>query len=198
MATADELKQALRTAIGHEELLRQFALVDGTIKSVDWAKRLCVVTTEEYGDVDNVRLRGAGDNNTYGFVSKPTVNSIVIIGLLYNQPNNAVVISFTAIDGISLCDPNGNELFSIDLTSNPAKFVFNGGNNNGIIKLMAALNDVKAIQQDLNIVKAVFNAWTPSGTPADTTSLKTAIAGWAGNALAISTQANWEDTNIKH
>jgi len=180
-----ELKEALKRAIGHEDLLRQFALVDATIKSVDWDNRLCTVNTDEYGEIDNVRLRGAGDNNTFGLVSKPTVNSLVVIGLLYNQPGNAVIVSFTAIDMLSLCDASGNEVLNVDLTSNPAKIVWNGGLNGATVIIQNLVNKLNRLEN----VMTTHQHTAPNGPT---------VSDGSQTIAPATTVSDLADNNFKH
>ena len=183
--TNDEIRELLTRAVGlHKE---KFIIVDGTVKSVDWDKRNCVVTTKEYGDVENVGLRAAGDGSKAGYVSKPTINSVVVIGLVYNMPANSRVLAFTSIDMISLCDSNGNEDMSVDLTVNPAKFVFNGGNNGAMVMVQALYNAINRLETTMNAHQHI----APTGGGVTT-------ANGSQTITPETTLSDLSDNNFKH
>lgn len=182
----------------------EFQVQSGTVKSVDWDKRVCTVTVDEEYDVPGVRLRSLNDGNKYGCCYKPTVNSVVLIGIIYNKPLNAYVAMFSQIDAISIVDGNGTEIFSIDVPN--AKFVLNGGNNGGLVIVGKAANHFNTIEKDLNQVKTALKTVLATtvnepgnGAPsALQIALNAALAAWDGMQLNLTQASDLANDKVKH
>ena len=200
---AGEIKELLQ-GIAHKHGEAQFQVQSGTVKSVDWDNRVCTVTVDEEYDVPGVRLRALNDSNNYGYCFKPTVDSVVLIAIVYNKPLNAYVAMFSQVDAISLTDGNGTEILSMDIPG--GKFIFNGGNNGGLVIAGNAADHFNTIEKDLNTVKtalnAVLNAPVLTAAPGSPDlfqiAMKAALATWDGAQLNLTQASDLETNKVKH
>jgi hypothetical protein len=173
----------------------EFQVQSGTVKSVDWDNRVCTVTTDEEYDVEGVRLRSLNDGNAYGCCYKPTVNSVVLIGVIYNKPLNAYVAMFSQVDAISWTDGNGKELFSADLTN--GKFVFNGGNNKGIVKLVELVQKINQLENKYNELLNLLNGHVHV-CAAPTVNSGPPVVPFTDIIAPVTQQNDLEDKNVTH
>jgi len=171
-----------------------FQVIEATVKSVDWDKRVCTVTTSDNYDITNVRLRAKKDGTKTGWVCKPKVNSDVLVALVYNKPLNTFIAMFGELDGIVMVDGNGNEIFNIDVPN--GKFVFNGGNHDGMVKVVELTQKVNNLENKvnelINILRGVSVALAPSGT------YPFAPIFTPVQTLTPTQQSDIEDTKITH
>jgi phage baseplate assembly protein gpV len=74
---------------------------------------------------------------------------------------------------------------------------FNGGSNNGLVKVAALVTKLNNLENDLNNLKTVFTSWTP--VPNDGgAALKAGVTTYAAASLTPTVQANLEDVKVKH
>jgi hypothetical protein len=165
----------------------------GTVKSVDWNKKHCQVELPDGRVFYKVRLRAVLDNSAKGLVFKPAKNSAVLIGLIENLQNSAFVCMVTELDAIEI--KTDSDVLSIDVQN--GEFVLNGGNNEGLVKVVQLTQKLNALEKDINTIKGVFNGWTPQ--PQDGgAALKLAAQTWAGSSLQVTAKADIENNKVKH
>ena len=75
--------------------------------------------------------------------------------------------------------------------------VFNGGNNEGLVKVSELTEKLNNLEEDINDLKTVFSTWAPSPNDGGA-ALKTAAATWYASQLVKTLQSEIENTNVKH
>ena len=75
--------------------------------------------------------------------------------------------------------------------------VFNGGSNNGLIKISDLISKMNAIENDLNTMKGIWAACVPVPTDGGT-AIKAAFATYAAQLFVPTLQAELENTKVKH
>ncbi len=186
----DEIRKAIRKIIGEPKVQVQ----EGTVESVNWDKRSCVVKLSDGRKFFDVRLRAVVDDSKNGLCLKPKVNSAVLVNLIENQEMNAYVSGFTDVEAIEL---EGES--DVDV-------IFNKGNNDGVVKVKEVVKKLNVIEKDLNKVKTAFQTALNTivnepgnGAPsAFQTALKAALLEWDGAQLTETQQDDLENTKFKH
>ncbi len=161
----------------------------GKVKSVDVNKRTCeVLPVNEDSMLVDVRLQAIESGNT-GILIVPEENSDVIVGFL--SRNDAFVLHIQEIKNIIISVGYSQ----MEITEN--NIVLNGGNLGGLVKVASLIQKLNALENDINILKTVITAWTPVSGDGGA-ALKTAVAGWAGQTITLTTQNDLENPKIKH
>jgi len=126
--------------------------------------------------ISDVQLAAAIDGNAKNLLIKPKVGSVVLVAdLSEGEMRELAVISWSEVDTV----------------------VFNGGENEGIVKVKELTDKINTLENALNSLKTVFSGWVP--VPSDGGAvLKTAIATWAGSQLSVTNKADIQNDKIKH
>lgn len=160
----------IRTCIQHLAPKQKDFLAIATVVSVD--SYTCTVQLADGTEIPEVRLR-ALNSNEGALLITPKINSEVIIAFL--DRGDAIALLYSEAD----------------------KIQFNQGNNGGLViasKITQALN---TIEQQLNQLKTILNAWTP--VPSDGgLSLKTAITTWTTQTINNTTEQQISNNKITH
>lgn len=158
------------------------------VTTVDENERTCDVeplngTAEIFG----VRLQSDIDG-TNGFVMIPAIDSNVIVTFLNNTTGF-----------VSLCSnvEKIHVVSNIELTVDCDAITFNGGSNDGLIKVNDLISKINTIENDLNTLKSIFSAWVPVVQDGGT-ALKTATATWSGQTITPTQKTDIENDKIKH
>jgi hypothetical protein len=148
----------------------------GIVKSVDETKRTCVITIDGV-DYSDVFLQGSM-TLTKGLVQIPKVGSQVKISFV--SQTSAFVSVFGELTKI---------LIDVDLVQ------FNGGTNDGLVKVNSDVTQLNKIEDDLNALKQAFSTWAV--VPQDGgAALKTATATWYGQQLTKTVKNDLQNTKI--
>lgn len=197
-----EIKEAIRRlATTGIEMYCKICQVD----AVDKDARACDCSPlDEGAPLLGVNLQ-ADQSGDVGFVLLPTVGSYVVVAFM--SDSTAVVVLTTQIDK-ALVTIGSSEIaitdgdVDIDINGTTMKMnadgiVFNGGNNNGLVKIGDLVGRLNAIEQDINNLKTVFASWVT--VPQDGgAALKAASAVWSGKRITPTKQTDIEDTKITH
>jgi hypothetical protein len=163
--------------------------VVGEIIEIDETARTCDVKPLN-GDAEifGVRLQSES-NSTDGFVIIPTKNSVGIVTFI--NRTTGILSVCNKIDKVILKS-------EIEINIDCEKITFNGGSNDGLIKINDLITKLNAVENDLNDLKTIFSAtWVP--VPQDGgASLKTASASWAGATITPTQKSDIENDKIKH
>ena len=182
----------------HEDIKRELkkfssqfgpvTIVSATVTAINEDDTIAVTlaTGEEH---DDVRLRSvikAGNK----IVVTPTLETTVLLGKI-EESDEYVVLEVEDISKVTIIIGN------ISLVITSEGIVFNGGALGGLIKIEDLVSDINGIKTDLNNLKTVFNGWTP--VPSDGgAALKTVVETWASANIAMTEQADIEDTKVTH
>lgn len=137
-----------------------------------------------------VQLTSSMDNSLKGIKILPKKDSVVLVQRI-GESNELFVVMFSEVDSIQW------EIENMKLFVDKDGFVFNGGNNKGMVKLPELVDQLNAIQDDVNNFKQIMSSWTP--VPNDGgAELKSAAASWAGQQLERTTEDDIENKDVKH
>ena len=75
--------------------------------------------------------------------------------------------------------------------------VINGGENEGLVKVVELAEKLNAIENDINNLKSIFSSWVPVVYDGGA-SLKAAAASWAAQSLQTTSKKDIENPKIKH
>lgn len=179
MDKSKEIKEAIKSIVGVPGMM----FVMGKVESV--GDETCSVKIADRIVINDVRLNASADGNADNILIKPKVGSMVLMAdLSGGELRSLVVISFSALESMTV--------------KFEGEVVINGGENEGLVKVVELAEKLNAIEKDINTLKDVFKTkWTPlvyDGGAA----LKTAASGWFGEALAITSKEDIENPKIKH
>lgn len=171
-------------------------IVRAKVLSVDTEEWTCEVETLEGGIKRfEVKLRAVADGEETGFILIPSVDSIVLIGIVDNNESDGFIAKYSQVDGLVYVIKDKTELRST--SDGKWKWVADthihfDGATNGLIKIPKIVERVNNIENDINVLKSVFSGWTP--VPNDGGSaLKAASVSWFGSNLSVTTE-----NDIKH
>lgn len=163
--------------------------IPAKVTAVDESKGVCDVEpldgTAEIFDV----LINAEQTDDAGIVAVPAVDSVVYVTFVSKD------VAFISLS--SVIDKVFIKINNISLEIDKDAAVFNGGNNDGIVKIGDLIGKLNTIENDLNSLKAAFSSWVV--VPADGgAALKTIAASWYGQTITPTLQTELEDTKVKH
>ena len=177
MSKERECARSLRAIVGKEP----FQTYVAKVVSVEGAKCTVLRVFDEM-EIKEVRLN-CGTTENEGVVIVPKKDSHVLItsidGLYW------FVSQYSAIDKIT-----------VDTES---EIIFNGGDNDGLVKIKELTKKLNIIEKDINNLKNALSGWIPVAQDGGA-ALKTALStsAWIGNQLHITEQSEMEDTKITH
>lgn len=179
MEKSKEIREVIRKIAGGGGV----AFIIGKVVSVE--SETCTVKIADRLSVSDVRLNASADGNENNILAKPVVGSMVMMAdISGGELRDLVVIAFSEIDTLTV-------KFAGDV-------VVNGGENDGLVKVIELTEKLNNIEKDINNLKDVFKSkWNPV-TYDGGSALKAAAASWAGQSLKETKQDEIEDKRIKH
>lgn len=178
MDKSKEIKEAIKSIVGVPGMM----FVMGKVESV--GDETCSVKIADRIVINDVRLNASADGNADNILIKPKVGSMVMMAdLSGGELRSLVVISFSALDSMTV-------KFEGDV-------VINGGENEGLVKVVELTEKLNAIENDINNLKSIFSSWVPVVYDGGA-SLKAAAASWAVQSLQTTSKEDIENPKIKH
>ena len=178
MDKSKEIKEAIKSIVGVPGMM----FVMGKVESV--GDETCSVKIADRIVINDVRLNASADGNADNILIKPKVDSMVLMAdLSGGELRSLVVISFSALDSMTV-------KFEGDV-------VINGGENEGLVKVVELTEKLNAIENDINNLKSIFSSWVPVVYDGGA-SLKAAAASWAVQSLQTTSKEDIENPKIKH
>lgn len=171
MSKAREIRELIRKISGTQNQ----PVIFFNAEVVHVTQEVCSV---KFGDIElgDVRLSAVVDGNANNMIVKPVVGSMVLVAdMSLGEFRELQVISCTEIESISI----------------------NGGQNEGIVKVVELTAKLNALEDAVNQLKTVFTTWIPIPTDGGA-ALKLAVATWAGQTITRSTKADLQNDKIKH
>ena len=176
MDTLSEIKESIKKIASTGGMFRAFT---AKVKSVNG--ETCTVELEGLTLTD-VRLRAVVNGENSKILVTPKTDSYVLVVDLAGDLSQLAVVGYSEVEKIEV---------------DTDKIIFNGGNNNGLVKIKKLTQKLNAIEQDLNALKSIFTSWAP--VPQDGgAELKASAETWAASQLQITQISDYEDTNITH
>ena len=178
MDKSKEIKEAIKSIVGVPGMM----FVIGKVESV--GDETCSVKIADRIVINDVRLNASADGNADNILIKPKVGSMVLMAdLSGGELRSLVVISFSALDSMTV--------------KFEGEVVINGGENEGLVKVVELTEKLNAIENDINNLKSIFSSWVPVVYDGGA-SLKLAATDWASKTLTKTTQKDIENDMIKH
>jgi len=163
---------------------------------------------DETSDVLDVRMKTITDNTLESFTIVPKDGSQVVVGFHSNevaqclvvQESEKILINTETIESISTNKTDTiNEIYKIicdDVQVTSESFVFNGGSNLGIIKIVELTEKLNNLVDQVNDLKNVYNQHQHSGVQSGSSS--TGLASPIGAQVSGFLKSYYENTKIKH
>jgi len=161
-------------------LQREGEIWAGSVVSVDEDEATMVVLLDDDNQLPDVMLRAAVDD-LKGIVLLPEVGSRVIIGSVDGPGRYALIRASQLAKVLINCD----------------QVIINEGEFGGLPKVEALVDKINALEDDLNKLKKVFQAWTPVAQDGGA-ALKAASATWAGTTIQRTKKGDIENTKVQH
>lgn len=178
MDRSKEIKEAIKSIVGVPGMM----FVMGKVESV--GDETCSVKIADRLVINDVRLNASADGNADNILIKPKVGSMVLMAdLSGGELRSLVVISFSALESMTV-------KFEGDV-------VINGGENEGLVKVVELTEKLNAIENDINNLKSIFSSWVPVVYDGGA-SLKAAAESWAVQSLQTTSKEDIENDKIKH
>ena len=178
MDRSKEIKEVIKSIAGVPGMM----FVMGKVESV--GDETCSVKIADRLVINDVRLNASADGNADNILIKPKVGSMVMMAdLSGGELRSLVVISFSALDTMTV-------MFD-------GEVVINGGENEGLVKVVELAEKLNAIENDINNLKSIFSSWVPVVYDGGA-SLKAAAASWASQSLQTTSKEDIENPKIKH
>lgn len=169
MAKENDILRGLQ-ALGAGNEKTFFATVEKNYPDKDYIDVRCLSGTL----YTEVRKRAAIGESDKGILITPAVGSSVIVSRI-GESDELFVEMFSEVDTIQ----------------------YNGGKNEGLVKVVELTAKLNSLENDLNNLKTVFTSWViaPSDGGA---ALKTAAATWAGQKLTKTNKTEIQNEKITH
>lgn len=176
MDRSDRIRAGIK-ALSRQATPSQMQL--GTVEAVDEQTQTCDVKIDEGYILYGVRLTSVEDAQ---ILLVPKVGAWCIVASIDNDESLTYAMGFSAIDKI---------------LANVEEIVINEGENGGLVKISALIDEIDSLKRDLNNLKTAFKSWvvTPNDGGAK---LKTAASVWASSSLELTNRDALEDTKVKH
>lgn len=137
-----------------------------------------------------VQLRSIVKDGVKGIKILPKKDSVVIVERI-GKSNELFVTMFSEIDSIVW------EIENMKYFVDKDGFVFNDGNNKGMVKMPEMVQQMNKIEDDINNLKTAITGWTP--VPNDGgAAFKAAAAAWSAQQLVKTVDTDIENTKVKH
>lgn len=178
MDRSKEIKEAIKSIVGVPGMM----FVMGKVESV--GDETCSVKIADRIVINDVRLNASADGNADNILIKPKVGSMVLMAdLSGGELRSLVVISFSALESMTV--------------KFEGEVVINGGENEGLVKVVELTEKLNAIENDINNLKSIFSSWEPVVYDGGA-SLKAAAESWAVQSLQTTSKEDIENDKIKH
>lgn len=174
--------------------------ITGTVVSVDETEHTCVVKPSNGGpNYEGVRLHVSVGNAPAGLIAVPNENSEVVMAPLYNNSSIYAIVKHGAVKKWRLITVS-NGMIDLDTNGN---IILNANTHGGLPKagtVASKLNVLEAAENDFKTrVSAILSAGISSpSTPVTNATLAAFFTGFNVTAITPTTQANLENTKVKH
>lgn len=155
-----QLEQAIENAIKYqaEKIL---------IKTICWGvatevtEGTCTVERDQAPTLHDVLLNAVDDNLQSYVTIYPREGSSVLVGIVENLKTEAVIIKCSEVERVKI--KIGEQTLSLDKDG----LIFNGGKNNGLVKISEMVNWMATLYTDLQTLKNLLLAHpvTGNGSP---------------------------------
>ena len=136
--------------------------ITAIVNVVDKDNNTCDITTPK-GQQLTVRLRALLDGSENGVIVYPALNSQVIISLIENNRDTAYVSQYGEVEEMVINFPGG-----IKAVLNADGVVFNGGTNNGMVKINDLVTRLNNLESAFNSHTHILTLTSGTGTAAPT------------------------------
>lgn len=185
-----QVEQAIETAMTAVAGKRQIkGVLSGT--AVNVRDTLCDVEREGAPTIYDVRLN-AIDNDLQSYVTiVPAEKSNILVAVIEKLKTEAVVVRCSEVQKVLI------KIGANTVVMNDDGFVFNDGDNEGVVKINELVKKLNAVEKDINNLKQAILTWVPTPNDGGAT-LKARVASWAASKIIETKKTDLEDSKIKH
>lgn len=166
------------------------------VLSID--KTNCVIDAEPINgnaQLLEVRLKAVINDDKTGLIAFPKKESLVLVGLIDNNVNQAFVIDMDEVESVKFIIGDNEAVLDKDIAKVKWKQIeFNDGNNYGLVKVAELTQKLNNIETYVKALAAQFNSHTHPVSGAATGS---PVAPFT-NQLQNTQQSDIENTKINH
>lgn len=195
-------------------IIRQLAKPDGetialvcTVDAVDkTARTIDCSPINEGAPLLGVNLQ-ANQGADFGLCLFPEIGSFVVVGFIADGAAGAVLLTekiesaeIVIGDTSAVMDADGVRIDVGDISAHLDKnaVTFNGGDFGGLVKVGDLTNRLNIIENDINLLKAIFSTgWIPVAQDGGA-ALKSAAYSWASSQLTPTQRGGIENSKVKH
>lgn len=185
----DSIKDSIKKLAGTKDLDIPIVYY-GQVDSVDESSLTCSVRTTNAGGeliLTKVRLTASVDD---GEILIPDIDSEVIV--ISTNTNGRYLVKTSALSKWSVIIDKNN---SLDASS--SGFIFNDGNNGGLIKINDLVSQLNAVENKVNTIIAAIAA-APIAPTDGGAAFKASVAGAIQPPLVPTQVIQLENNNVKH
>lgn len=180
------MKEAIRTITENHQLE---GVVSGT--AVNVRDTLCDVERVGAPTIYDVRLNAIDDDLQSYVTVVPKEKSNILVAVIEKLKTEAVVVRCSEVQKVLI------KIGANTVVMNDDGFVFNDGDNEGVVKINELIKKLNAVEKDINNLKQAILTWVP--TPNDGgAALKARVASWAASKIIETKKTDLEDSKIKH
>ena len=191
MKTNNAIKSAIRSLTTDRLKSNMFVC---SVTSVDEAKHTCAADTLNADGTKSglIGIKLNCDPND-SFMIVPAIDSTIFVVMTSNK--EFYMCGWADIDKI-VCQIDNN----ISLIGDSSGWVFNDGNNDGMIKISPFISKINKIEAYLNALYIVLSGLTPAGPETGLAAMKASILAASTEILNIgtSTKTDYENKKVKH
>jgi hypothetical protein len=155
----DELEQAVELALkkifGGMQVKQ---ILTGIARNVD--ELTCEVERDGSPTLLNVRLNAIDDNLESFFTVYPAEGSAVLVAIIENMKTEAVVIKCSEVSAVKM------KIGDMTYLANKDGFVFNAGENGGLLNINKMVDWMKDVKADMTALKALLKTSPVAGNGA--------------------------------
>jgi hypothetical protein len=153
------LEQAIQSAIQSQADRRQIKqIISGTASNV--GETTCDMEREDAPTIYGVRLNAIDDNLESFVTIYPQEGSFILAGIVENLKTEAVVLRCSEVEKVKL------KIGTQNLLINKEGFVFNDGENGGLVKINDLVSWMSKVYSDLQTLKTQLFSYAVAGNGA--------------------------------
>lgn len=166
----------------------KYEIFEGVVSKVNVDERTVDVEIEEGVELFDIKLRTVVGGKD-GIVLLPKMGSMVAFAQVRGE-DDFILVSSSELDKIII-----DVEVAVEITS--PTVLINNGDNGGVPIESKVVEELNALQKEVNDLKTILIAWVP--VPSDGgAALKTAISSWAGAPMELTAPKALENEKVKH
>lgn len=168
--------------------------------------------TKEEQIRESIRKLGKGRQKTFvgivdnNYPDKDYIDVKDLSGTLYTEvrkraaicdPKKGILITPVSGSSVIISSIDESDEMFIEMYSEVESIQFDGGENEGLVKVKELTTRLNTIEKDINDLKTKLSAWVPVASDGGA-ALKTAITSWFSKKLTETQKKDIQNDKIKH